>query len=148
MCGALAWREHTIRGFGGKLFPKKALRSGGKLSYQYRMATPGTPKTAAEKEEFSGPADLLALAHKAADPAGSLIDGRWKVATRGAWSRYVCAALQEKMIRDGQWPTTENEIKARIMGTAEEIGLQKSLDGLRGMLRHTPDATAKAVEAA
>jgi hypothetical protein len=90
---------------------------------------------AATKTEFSGPSDLLALAHKAADPKGHFEGVKWIVGERGAWSGWVCAAIKEKLVRDGHWPTEENALKAEILAAAEDIGLQTTLKLVLDALR-------------
>lgn len=100
------------------------------------------PSTAATKTEFSGPADILALAHKAADPSGHFDGEKWIIGKRGAWSEWLCLAVKEKLVRDGQWPMAENALKAELLATAEEIGVPSALETLRRSLRARGAAAA------
>jgi hypothetical protein len=98
------------------------------------------PSSNATKTEFSGPADLLALAHKAADPKGRHEGEKWIVGERGAWSEWLCIAIKEKLVRDGHWPTAENELKAEVLAMAEIVGLPAALETLRKKARATGKA--------
>ena len=87
--------------------------------------------TAATKAEFSGPLDLITMAHKAADPKGRVEGDKWMIAERGAWSEWLCAAIKEKLVRDGNWPSTQNELKSELLAAAELVGIDRALEAVR-----------------
>jgi hypothetical protein len=86
--------------------------------------SPAKPSRAV-KEAFSGPANLLTLAKSVASPDGE----------KGLWSAYVCAAIEEKLKRDGHWPTSDAPLRAELLALAEDIGLPAALDTLRARAR-------------
>lgn len=96
------------------------------------------------KEGFSGPRDVLELAHKIADPKGRFENSRWIPGESGAWSRWLCVAITEKLERDepsalaalrGQVPTASEQLDAEILATAAEVGKPAALEALRKKLR-------------
>lgn len=91
------------------------------------MSTPPDPNaiSPAVKDGFSGPANLIGLAKTVASPNGE----------KGQWSKWLCAAIEEKLKRDGHWPTSDAPLRAELLALAEDIGLAAALDTLRARAR-------------
>lgn len=81
--------------------------------------------TASVKEVFSGPADLLELAHKVAAP-----NKEW-----GAWSTWVCTAIREKLVRDGHWPNDRSAARAAALALVDELGPERACAVLTEQLK-------------
>lgn len=79
----------------------------------------------AVKEGFSGPRDLVELAKKVASPNDE----------QGQWSKWVCVAIREKLIRDGNWPQGDGALRHELLALAEQIGFEPSLEVLRRKAR-------------
>ena len=79
----------------------------------------------AVKDGFSGPANLIGLAKGVASPNGE----------KGQWSKWLCVAIEEKLKRDGHWPTSDAPLRSELLALAEDIGLPAALDTLRARAR-------------
>lgn len=69
----------------------------------------------ATKESFSGPSEVIGAARTAAETTYGK--------QNGAWSRWVCDAVREKLIRDGHTLPEAKQVIAEAITEAELEGI-------------------------
>lgn len=91
------------------------------------------------KESFSGPSVLILAAKKA---AAEKFGGY-----RGAWSRWLCEAINEKQQRET--PVGDcDAMREQLLATGEELGMDKALAILSRQLVRTTRPAARSRRAA